>query len=101
MKQALLLITIHLLIYHQYQKDKKEQKFFPPGKTEAAIKKKQMKNLNALLKDLQVNENDSSFFYMQADLSTTISPVILSFSKNRVSLMYQSKRKVQNIKLVI
>ena len=100
MKQAILLITIHLLIYHQYQKDKKENKFFTPCKTEAEIKEKQTNNLNALLKDLKVNENDSSFFYMQADLSTTISPVILSFS-NRVSLMYQSKRKVQNKKLVI
>lgn len=100
MKQVLLLVAIHLLIYHQYQKDKKEQNFFTPGKTEAAIKKEQKNNLNALLKDLQVNENDSSFFYMQTDLLTTISPGIFLFSKKR-SKFHQSKLKVQDKKLVI
>lgn len=41
MKQILLLLTIHLLILHPYQKDKKEQKFFKTTKSAAAIKKEQ------------------------------------------------------------
>jgi len=62
MKQILLLLTIHLLILHQYQKDKKEQKFFKTTKSAAVIKKEQKDNLNTLLQDLEVNKNDSLFF---------------------------------------
>ena len=46
MKQILLLVAIHLLIFHQYKKDKKEQK----------------NNLSILLQDLQVKQD--SFLYV-------------------------------------
>jgi len=62
MKQILLLLTIHLLIFHQYQKDKKEQKFFIATKSAVVIKKEQKDSLNILLQDLQMNKSDS-FLY--------------------------------------
>jgi hypothetical protein len=63
MKQILLLIAIHLLIFHQYKKDKKEQKFFKSTKSAVAINKEQKNNLSILLQDLKVNKQDS-FLYV-------------------------------------
>lgn len=62
MKQILLLIAIHLLIFHQYKKDKKEQKFFKSTKSAVAINKEQKNNLSILLQDLQVKQD--SFLYV-------------------------------------
>lgn len=58
MKQILLLVAIHLLIFHQYKKDKKEQKFFKSTKSAVAINKEQKNNLNILLQELKVNKQD-------------------------------------------
>ena len=62
MKQLLLLAVIHLLIFHQYKKDKKEQKFFKSTKSAVAINKEQKNNLSILLQDLQVKQD--SFLYV-------------------------------------
>jgi hypothetical protein len=62
MKQILLLVAIHLLIFHQYNKDKKEQKFFKSTKSAVAINKEQKKNLSILLEDLKVSKQDSFLF---------------------------------------
>lgn len=63
MKQILLLVAIHLLIFHQYKKDKKEQQFFKSTKSAVAINKGQKNNLNILLQDLKVNKHNS-FLYV-------------------------------------
>lgn len=62
MKQILLLVAIHLLIFHQYKKDKKEQQFFKSTKSAVAINKEQKNTLSILLQDLQVKQD--SFLYV-------------------------------------
>jgi len=72
MKQILLLVIIHSLIFHQYQKDKKEQKFFKSTKSAAAVIKEQKNNLNTLLQDLQAGGYDKLIF--------SSGPVIYNFT---------------------
>jgi hypothetical protein len=94
MKQILLLLTIHLLIFHQYQKDKKEQKYFIATKGAVVIKKEQKDNLNNLLQDLSMNKSDRFLYatgtvtYYFADYSflfkRTDSKFNGSVQKNRI-----------------
>ncbi len=83
MKQILLLAVVHLLIYHQYQKDKKEEKFFTANKTEVAIKKEQKSNLSNLLQDLEVNKNESLFLFATGPVMYNFTDYSFLLQKNR------------------
>jgi len=83
MKQILLLAAVHLLIYHQYQKDKKEEKFFTYNKTEVAIEKEQKSKLNSLLQDLQVNKNESLFLFATGPVMYNFTDYSFLLKKNR------------------
>lgn len=94
MKQILLLIAIHLLIFHQYKKDKKEQELFKSTKSAVAINKEQKNNLSILLQDLRVNRQDS-FLYVIGPTRYNFTDYSFLSKKPVINLTGQFKRKTQ------